>query len=84
MSGERQIENSDQHQSGKLQEQRSAPDNVVIINYQIIINGMDIANESLKQYSEIMENVIKFNVNAMRMLWNPFSYLSQPKLDSKK
>jgi hypothetical protein len=42
-------------------------DNVVIINYQIIINGMDLANESLKQYSELMENAIKFDVNAVRM-----------------
>jgi hypothetical protein len=57
MSEEREIEKTDQHQSGKVQEQRSAPDNVVIINYQIIINGMDIANESLKQYSELMENL---------------------------
>jgi hypothetical protein len=37
MSEEREIEKTDQHQSGKVQEQRSAPDNVVIINYQIII-----------------------------------------------
>ena len=85
MSGEREIENNtDQRQLRKLQEQRSAPDNVVIINYQIIINGMDIANESLKQYSELMENAINFNVNAMRMLWNPFLNLSQPKLENKK
>jgi hypothetical protein len=45
---------------------------------------MDIANESLKQYSELMENAINFNVNAMRMLWNPFLNLSQPKLENKK
>lgn len=54
MSEEREIQKTDQYQSGKVQEQRSAPDNVVIINYQIIINGMDIANESLKQYSELI------------------------------
>lgn len=28
---------------------------------------MDLANESLKQYSELMENAIKFDVNAVRM-----------------
>jgi len=44
---------------------------------------MDIANESLKQYSELMENAIKFNVNAMRIFWNPFLN-SEPKLDDKK
>jgi len=37
MPGERGIENTDQRQSEKVQEQRSAPDNAVIINYQIII-----------------------------------------------
>ena len=80
MSGEKEIENNiDEHRSrNKLQEQRSAPDNVVIINYQIIINGMDIANESLKHYSELMENAINFNVNAMKMFWDPFLiHLSQ-------
>jgi hypothetical protein len=86
MSGEKEIENNiDEHRSrNKLQEQRSAPDNVVIINYQIIINGMDIANESLKHYSELMENAINFNVNAMKMFWNPFLNPSKPKLDSKE
>ena len=85
MSGEKEIENNiDEHRSrNKLQEQRSAPDNVVIINYQIIINGMDIANESLKHYSELMENAINFNVNAMKMFWNPFLNPSQPKLGDR-
>jgi hypothetical protein len=50
-----------------VHEQRSVADNVVIINYQIIINEVDLANESLKQYSELMENAIKFDVNAVRM-----------------
>ena len=62
MSGEREIENTAQRQPGKVQEQRSVPDKVVIINYHIIINGMYLANESLKQYSELMENAIKFSV----------------------
>ena len=45
---------------------------------------MDIANESLKHYSELMENAINFNVNAMKMFWNPFLNPSKPKLDSKE
>jgi hypothetical protein len=44
----------------------------VIVNNQIIINGLDMANESLKVYSEFIENIIRFNVNMMKVAWNPF------------
>jgi hypothetical protein len=45
---------------------------VVIVNNQIIINGLDIANESLTAYSKFIKNLINFNINMMRMTWNPF------------
>jgi hypothetical protein len=46
-----------------------SPDNnvVVNVNHQIIVNGMDVANESLKMYCEFIENIIKFNANIIRM-----------------
>ncbi len=69
----------------KLNSSRSAPDNVVIINFQIIINGIDVANETLKKYSEFMENLTKFNLNAMKGVWNPFlTNPFYPRLDDKE
>jgi hypothetical protein len=91
MTEANQIENRDEQQISEPQRHnnfsRSAPDNIVIINNLTIINGgLDVANESLRMYTEFMENVIKFNINAMRMAWNnPFlNNLAQPKLDNKK
>jgi hypothetical protein len=66
---------------------RSALENIVIINNLTIINGLDVANESLRMYTEFMENVIRFNMNAMKMVWNnnnPFFNLTQPKLENKE
>jgi hypothetical protein len=83
-----QIENRDEQRPPQPQRHsfsRSAPDNIVIINNLTIINGgLDVANESLKMYTEFMENVIRFNMNAMRVAWNPFLNLSQPKLENKE
>lgn len=46
------------------------------------INGMAIANETLRKSSEFFENVTKFNLDAMKALWNP--HLPYPVyLDSK-
>jgi hypothetical protein len=45
---------------------------------------MDFANETLKKSNEFLENVIKFNLNAMKILWNPFlPYPFYPRLDDK-
>jgi hypothetical protein len=86
-----QIENIDEQKRSQQQRHsfsRSAPDNIVIINNLTIINGgLDIANESLRMYTEFIENALKFNMNTMRMMaWNnPFlNYLAQPKLDNKE
>jgi hypothetical protein len=83
-----QIENRDEQQPSQPQRHnslsQSAPDNIVIINNLTIINGLDVANESLRRYTEFMENVIRLNMNAMRMAWNPFLNLTQPKLENKE
>lgn len=86
-----QIGNKDEQQPSQSQRHsflRSAPENMVIINNLTIINGgLDVANESLRMYNEFMENVIRFNMNAMRMAWNsnPFLNLTpQPKLENKE
>jgi hypothetical protein len=77
------IEKTDHTQ--KLDSSRSAPDNVVIINFQVIINGIDIAKEALKRYSEFLENMAKFNLDAMRGVWNPFlTNPFYPRFDDKK
>ncbi len=76
-----------QRQPQKHSFSRSAPDNIVIINNLTIINGgLDIVNESLRKYAEFMENVLKFNMNAVRMMaWNnPFLNPAQLKLDNKE
>jgi hypothetical protein len=80
-----QIENKDEQQLSQTQRHsfsRSAPDNIVIINNLRIINGgLDIVNERLRMYTELIENAIRFNMNAMRMARNN---LAQPKLDNKE
>jgi len=68
-------ENRDELQQSQPQRHsfsRSAPDNIVIINNLTIINGgLDVVNEGLRRYAEFMENALKFNINAMRMMaWN--------------
>ncbi|MDQ4066199.1 MAG: hypothetical protein M3114_01270 [Thermoproteota archaeon] len=85
------IGNRDNQQPSQQQPQRhsfsrSAPENIVIINNLTIINGLDIANESIRMYTEFMENVKRFNMNAMSMAWNnnPFLNLTQPKLENKE
>jgi hypothetical protein len=88
MTEANQIENKDEQQLSQPQRHsfsRSAPDNIVIINNLTIINGgLDIVNESLRMYTELMENALKFNMNAVRMAWNPFLNLTQPKLENKE
>jgi hypothetical protein len=77
------MENTDHRQKNKTP--RSAPDNVVIVNFQIIVNGIDIANETLKRYSEFLESMTNFNLNAMKNVWNPFLINPlYPRLDDKK
>lgn len=77
------MENTDHRQ--KIKTSRSAPDNVVIVNFQVIINGIDIANETLKKYSEFLESMTNFNLNAMKNVWNPFLINPlYPRLDDKK
>jgi hypothetical protein len=78
------IETLDHQQRPRLS--RSGPENnVVIVNFQIIINGMDVANEALRTYSEFLENVTKFNLNIMKTIWNPFlPYPFYPRLEDKK
>jgi hypothetical protein len=89
MTEANQVENRDEQQRSQLQRHnsfsRSAPDNIVIINNLTIINGgLDVVNESLRMYTEFMEYALKFNANAMRLAWNPFLNLVQPKLDNKE
>jgi hypothetical protein len=92
MTEANQIENRDEQRPSQPQRHnnfsRSVPDNIVIINNLTIINGgLDVINESLRRYTEFMENAIRFNMNAMRVAWNnnPFlNNLPQPKLDNKK
>jgi hypothetical protein len=64
--------------------QSGAENNVLIMNIQMNFNGMDFANETLKTSSEFFENVTKFNLNAMKALWNPLlSYPFYPRLEDK-
>jgi hypothetical protein len=88
MTEANQIENRDEQRPSQPQRHsfsRSATDNIVIINNLTIINGgLDVINESLRRYTEFMENALKINMNAMRMAWNPFLNLDQPKLDNKE
>ena len=88
MTEANQIENRDEQRPSQPQRHnnfsRSVPDNIVIINNLTIINGLDIANESLRRYTEFMEDVIRFNMNAMRMAWNPVLNLTQFKLENKE
>jgi hypothetical protein len=83
-------ENRDELQQSQLWKNsfsRSAPDNIVIINNLTIINGgLDIVNEGLRRYAEFMENALKFNMNAIRMMtWNnPFLNPAQLKLVNKE
>jgi hypothetical protein len=90
MTEANQIENRDEQRPSQPQRHsfsRSAPDNIVIINNLTIINGgLDVINESLRRYTEFMDNAITFNMNAMRVAWNnPFlNNLAQPKLGNKK
>ena len=77
------IENLDQQQRSRPS-QSGTENNVLIVNIQININGMDFANETLKKSNEFLENVTKFNLNAMKILWNPFlPYPFYPRLDDK-
>jgi hypothetical protein len=91
MTEANQIENRDDQQPSQQPQRhsfsRSAPENIVIINNLTIINGLaDVANESVRMYTEFMENIIRFNMNAMSMAWNnnPFLNLTQPKLENKE
>jgi hypothetical protein len=75
------VEGDQQQRSNK----QSAPDNLVVINFQIIINGMDIAKESLQKYSEFLNRVTDYNLKTMKSLWNPFfTTFYYPGLEDKK
>ena len=72
------------HQKRSPPSQSGTENNVFILNIQMNFNGMDIANETLRKSSEFFENVTKFNLNAMKTLWNPFlPYPFYPRLDDK-
>jgi hypothetical protein len=48
------------------------------------INGMDFANETLRKSNEFLKNVMKFNLNAMKTMWNPLlPYPFYPRLEDK-
>jgi hypothetical protein len=77
------IENLDQQQRSRPS-QSGTENNVLIVNIQLNISGMDFANETLKKSSEFFENVTKFNLNVMKTLWNPFlPYTFYPRLNDK-
>jgi hypothetical protein len=85
MTEANQIGNRDEQQPQRHSFSRPAPDNIVIINNLTIINGLDIAKESIRMYTEFMENVMRFNMDAMKMAWNnPFLNPTQPKLENKE
>jgi len=64
--------------------QSGTENNVLILHIQMNFNGMDFANETLKKYNEFFENVTRFNLNAMKALWNPLlSYPYYPRLEDK-
>jgi hypothetical protein len=80
------IENLDKQQGSRpLRPSQSEMENkVLIINIQMNFNGMDFANETLRKSSEFFENVTKYNLNAMKALWNPLlSYPFYPRLEDK-
>ncbi|MDF0681207.1 MAG: hypothetical protein P0116_09605 [Candidatus Nitrosocosmicus sp.] len=65
--------------------QSGSDNNVIIINFQIIINGIDITNETLRKYSEFLENITTFNLNAMKNCFESISpYPFYPRLEDKK
>jgi hypothetical protein len=65
-------------------ENNVAQNNVIyVVNNQLIINGLEVASGSTKSFNELMENVVKFNVNAMKMM-NPFLNVAQPRLEDKE
>jgi hypothetical protein len=55
------------------QRQRSRPshlgseNNVVIINIDMIINGMNLLNETPRKSIELLDEVTKFNLNVMKI-----------------
>jgi hypothetical protein len=69
---------------GGVRESRLGPDiNVVInLNYQIGC-GLDVSNEALKMYNEFL-NLVRLNLNAMSMVWNPFLNFVPPKIENKE
>jgi hypothetical protein len=77
------IENID-HQKRSSTSNSGTENNVFILNIQMNINGMDFAYESLRKSNEFLENITRFNLNAMKTLWNPFlPYLFHARLENK-
>lgn len=84
VEGSDNMENLDKQHKPRTS-QSGSDNNVIIINFQIIINGIDIANETLRKYSEFLENITTFNLNAMKTVSNPFlPYPFYPRLEDKK
>jgi hypothetical protein len=77
------IENID-HQKRSSLSNSGTENNVFILNIQMNINGMDFAYESLRKSNEFLENITRFNLNAMKTLWNPFlPYPFHARLENK-
>jgi hypothetical protein len=48
----------------------------ILANIQLITNGLEIANGSMKIFNDSLLKFLKFNMTDMRMFWIPF--LSSP------
>jgi hypothetical protein len=48
----------------------------ILANIQLITNGLEIANGSMKIFNDSLLKFLKFNMTFMRMFWIPF--LSSP------
>lgn len=48
----------------------------ILANIQLITNGLEIANVSMKIFSDSLLKFLEFNMSVMRMFWIPF--LSSP------
>lgn len=52
----------------------------ILTNIQLITNGLEIANGSMKIFNDSLLKFLKFNMTDMRMFWIPF--LSSPFIPS--
>jgi hypothetical protein len=49
---------------------------LILANFQLITNGLEIANVDMKIFNDSILKFLKFNMPDMRMFWIPF--LSSP------